>query len=195
MKKILFSFVLSMITFAVFGQHETLFNKVKLRGAFGGPIHEWGIGENAGNSVGGGGAVIFNNFFIGAYGMGEFDFDRVLVDDIEDLRMGHGGFWFGATFPTYKLVHGYASLRTGWGAVNIDLNDPSYSPNDTDAIFVVTPEIGLELNVTQWFRMSGSVGYRSVSGVSNNFGYDNKDFSGATAALTLRFGWFGWKKW
>ncbi|MEZ4985415.1 MAG: hypothetical protein R2795_10320 [Saprospiraceae bacterium] len=106
------------------------------------------------------------------------------------LDIGHGGFWLGGTFQPWQLLHLYGSARIGWGGINIELEDnPSY--RDLDKIFVATPEIGLELNIARWFRVAGTVGYRYVTGVNENLGLSNDDFSGATAAVTLRFGWFG----
>lgn len=172
-------------------QHETLFNQARIVGAFGGPITEYGLSNDLSTSAGGGGALVINNFFIGGYGMASVDFDRLYEDgEVEVLDMGHGGFWLGGTFQPYRLLHVYGSTRIGWGAMNINLNDNT-SYRELDKIFVATPEIGLELNVTRWFRLAGTVGYRYVAGVNEDRGLRGEDFSGAVAGVTLRFGWFG----
>lgn len=199
MKKLIFSFVLSFIALTTFAQHETLFNKAKVRGGFGGPIYTTSLkkGVSPHYMVGGGGAIIVNNFFIGGYGLGSVDIEKVIVDeDIDILEIGHGGLWLGATFPAYKVVHGYASTRLGWGAMNLEFDDPDGNPFvDADRIRVIEPEVGLELNVFQWFRVAGTVGYRWTTGVREQGNLSAKNFSGAFAGLTLRFGWFGWKRW
>ena len=193
MKKLFVVLMLNAIAVWGFGQHETLFNHVKVRGAFGAPIIESGFKNDLGTSVGGGGGLVFNHVFFGGYGMGSVDFEKWIDGETEVLDIGHGGFWLGASVPTYSMVHLYGSARIGWGAVNVRFDDvDSYS--DLDKIFVVTPEIGLELNVTHWFRVAATAGYRYVDGANTANGYSDEDFKGAFGALTFRFGWFGWKR-
>ncbi|RMF03850.1 MAG: hypothetical protein D6772_01570 [Bacteroidetes bacterium] len=173
-------------------QHETLFNNARVIGAFGGPMWEYGISNGLGTSVGGGGAIVINSFFFGGYGLGSVDFEQLFDEgEVDVLDIGHGGLWFGGTYQPYHLVHLYGSARVGWGAINVDLNDSSLRYRDVDKIFVVTPEIGLELNLTRWFRLAGTVGYRAVSGTNDNRPYKGEDFSGLVGGITLRFGWFG----
>lgn len=186
---ILFATILSFTTLSA--QQETLFKHVRVRGAFGGPITEIGLGNDLNTSVGGGGGIVLNSFFIGGYGLASADFNDLFENgDLEVLDIGHGGIWLGGAFKPYKLLHVYGSTRLGWGAVNIRLND-SVPYEDVDKIFAATPEIGMELNVTRWFHVAGTVGYRFVSGTRESNGYTNEDFSGAIAGITLRFGWFG----
>ncbi|WP_367387853.1 hypothetical protein [Lewinella sp. LCG006] len=190
-KQLLLLAVLWTATLGLQAQHETLFNHARVVGAFGGPITEYGLSNNLSTSVGGGGALVINSFFIGGYGLASVDFDQLYDEgDVDVLDIGHGGFWLGGTFQPHNLVHMYGSARIGWGAINIDLNGNT-PYRELDKIFVATPEIGLELNVTRWFRLAGTVGYRYVSGVNENRGFTGDDFSGAIAGVTLRFGWFG----
>jgi hypothetical protein len=177
-------------------QHETLFGNARVVGGFGGPIFEWGLGNNLTSSVGGGGGLVIENFFLGGYGMGSIDLDALIDDDrIDQIDLGHGGFWLGYTLAPHKLIHLYASGRIGWGAVGIDTRPGSSFPRNSDRVFVLTPEIGLELNVAQWFRVAGTVGYRYVDGVNEGLGlYKSDAFNGYLANLTLRFGWFGWHR-
>lgn len=172
-------------------QHETLFNQARVIGAFGGPITEYGLSNDLSTSVGGGGALVINSFFIGGYGLASADFDRLYEEgEVDVLDIGHGGIWLGGTYQPHSLVHLYGSGRLGWGAINIDLDD-NVPYRDLDKIFVMTPEIGVELNITRWFRLAGTVGYRYVTGVNDDRGLKDEDFSGAIAGVTLRFGWFG----
>ena len=194
MKKLFLFLLLNAVAVWGFGQHETLFNQFKIKGAFGGPIVESGFRNDLGTSAGGGGGIVFNNMFVGIYGMGSVDFEQLFDNNVEVLDIGHGGLWIGGNFPSHKLLHFYGSARIGWGAVNVKFDDiDKYS--DVDKIFVVTPEIGLELNVTHWFRVAATAGYRWVDGTNTANGYNNDDFTGTVGTLSFRFGWFGWKRW
>lgn len=192
MKKLFLTALVCFMGLTVFAQQETLFGRARVVGGFGAPIIEWGLSNDINTSVGGGGGVIIDNFFIGGYGVGSIDFQRVWDGlDIDQLDIGHGGFWLGFQIPSHKLIHVYGSARIGWGAVNVQFDNPSQRFSDVDKIFVMTPEIGIELNLTRWFRLAGTVGYRWVNGLNTNFGYTDKDFNGTIAGLTLRFGGFG----
>lgn len=180
---------------ALNAQNETLFKHVRVVGGFGAPITEYGIGNDFNTSVGGGGGIVLNSFFIGGYGLASVDFNQLYEEgDVDVLDIGHGGIWLGGTYKPHKLLHIYGSARLGWGAMNIELNDNT-PYRDLDKIFVATPEIGVEMNVTGWFRVAGTIGYRAVSGADESFGYKNEDFSGTIGAITLRFGWFGNRRW
>lgn len=183
-----------MLLFAGFSlqaQHETLFNKARVVGGFGGPIWEFGLNNNLGTAAGGGGGIVINSMFLGGYGVGSLDFEEFFEEgDVDVLDIGHGGIWFGGTYQPHQLIHLYASGRVGWGAVNVDLDGPQ-PYRDLDKIFVLTPEIGVELNVTSWFRLAGTIGYRYVQGADEELGYKDEDFSGGMIGLTARFGWFG----
>ncbi len=194
MKKIILSLSFSLLAIALMAQHETLFGNARVVGGFGAPIIEFGIGNDLNTSIGGGGGVVINNFFLGGYGMGGLDFDRLVDDELTEIEVGHGGFWLGSTFKPHKILHLYGSARIGWGAVSIPVDDPDFEFNDLDKIFVLTPELGVELNVTKWFRVAASGGYRWVTGTNEAFGYNDEDFSGAIATLSFRFGWFGWHR-
>lgn len=193
MRKSLLMFVLILLTtLGLSAQHQTLFSGARVVGGFGAPIIEWGLGNNLTTSVGGGGGVVIDNVFIGGYGLGSVDFDALLDDDdIESLEIGHGGFWLGYTYRPFSVMHLYSSARIGWGVVDVQF-DQNPTWDTVDKVFVLTPEIGAEVNLFRWFRVAGAVGYRWVNGVNENRGvYQEDDFNGAVATLTLRFGWFG----
>lgn len=192
MKKTVFVIAFCLLAIMGFAQHETIFSKARVVGGFGAPIFEWGLSNDIGTSIGGGGGIVIENFFIGGYGLASVDFDKLFDnEDIDNLEIAHGGFWLGGTFKPHKLFHLYTNARIGWGGLNIDLNN---SRQDIDKIFVLTPEIGLELNVAKWFRVAGAVGYRWVNGANPERGYEKDAFNGAVASLSLRFGWFGWRR-
>jgi len=176
-------------------QEQTLFDNARVVGGFGGPIVEIGLGNELSTAVGGGGGLVINSFFLGGYGMGSFDFSTLTDEDsdLEGLELGHGGVWLGFSVPGRKLIHFYGSARIGWGALNIRFEDARF--DDLDNVFVMTPEVGLELNLTHWFRLAATAGYRLVDGANTDLGYTNDDFSGALAGITLRFGGFGGNRW
>ncbi len=193
MKKLCITTVLALLSTLLVAQHETLFNKARVVGGFGGPIVEFGLNSTLQNAYGGGGGVVIGSAFLGGYGMGSIDLQSVLDgNDIEQIDLGHGGLWLGYTYKPHKIVHLFSSAKIGWGAVNIKTDN--FDPFDrlrTDRIFVMTPELGLELNVFRWFRVAGAVGYRWVNGTNGKRKYTDEDFSGGVGTLTFRFGWFG----
>ena len=61
-----------------------------------------------------------------------------------------------------------------------------------DKVFVVTPEIGVEANIFDFFRLAATVNYRLTDGIDESLnGFQDSDFSKLGATLTLRFGGFG----
>lgn len=175
-------------------QQETLFQNAQVVGAFGGPFMEYGaiLGEE-GLMVGGGGALQYRRFFLGGYGIGTHYPQTVVNSERYVVNLGHGGFWLGYTIPSHKLVHFYGSTKIGWGAIRFK-EDPDDKDRDafyTDRIFAFTPEIGMEVNVTDFLRIAITGGYRLVADVDNLPGaYTNEDFSGFMGGLTFRFGAF-----
>jgi hypothetical protein len=191
MKNLIVVAFLAFFATAGMAQHETIFGSARVVGGFGGPIIEFGLSNDIGNAIGGGGGIVINNFFFGGYGMGTVDFEALIDDELTEIGLGHGGFWLGSTYRPHKVLHLYGSARIGWGAIEIPVDQPDVRFEELDKVFVVTPELGVELNVTRWFRLGATVGYRILQGANEANGYTNNDFQGAVAGLTLRFGWFG----
>ncbi len=191
------SAILLLLCWHLKAQHESLFNNFSSSGAFGGPIIEIGaINGQISGDVGGGGALVLDDFFIGGYGMGTSypeltllqEIDGELQDVIYNIRFKHGGLWFGYTHQQHKILHPYSSLKIGWGHTRLR-NDDFKAPSDR--IFVLTPELGMEVNLTDFFKLGVSAGYRWVNGVNRIPTLDNRDFSSLTGAITFRFGGFG----
>ena len=190
-KQVITLTLLLFSTAALVAQTQTLFNKARVVGGFGAPITEIGLDKDYNTSIGGGGGLIINSFFIGGYGMASLDFDELLQEDgdVDNIELAHGGLWLGFSVPSQKLLHVYGSARIGWGALDIATDNQQF--NDLDQIFVFTPEAGIELNVTRWFRLAGTVGYRYLSGTNESADYSDDDFRGTFAGITMRFGGFG----
>lgn len=183
-----------LIAFSTFGQNkeETLFGNVNHIGGFGGPMIEVSSinGETVAD-VGGGGALILDNFFFGGYGLGT-DAPNIQIGlETLDIDFGHGGLWFGFVAPPYKVAHIYSSFKLGWGETN--LKDSDGDKLFSDNVLVLTPEIGVELNITSWFKLAFTGGYRFVDGVNSlPAGLNDDTFSSPFGALTFRFGGFGY---
>ncbi len=194
MKQMLWVMVLMVLLSGILSaqKQETLFQNASVVGGFGGPIAEFGLNNGINTSLGGGGGIVINSFFLGGYGLGSLDFGNLFdeEEDLENLEIGHGGLWLGYTLRPYSIAHLYSSVRIGWGAVEVDF-DQVNSFSDTDQVFVLTPEVGAEINLTRWWRLAGAVGYRWVNGARDDLGYEDADFSGTVISATMRFGWFG----
>ena len=191
MKKFLFLISFNLVAVFAFAQHETLFGQNNVFGFFGGPMVEYNIdNDEVTTSVGGGGALILGNLFLGGYGMASADqLDNLIENSRVDLQIAHGGFWVGAVYPSNKLMHAFTSVKMGWGGLDLEIDEDNFRSND--AIFVTTPELGVELNLLKFFRIAGTAGYRFVSGVNNTANLGNNDFSNFVATITFRFGAFG----
>jgi hypothetical protein len=174
-------------------QTETLFSKADIRfGGFGGPIVEYStVNDQAIVDVGGGGGLLINDFFIGGYGMGS-DVGTLQIDGASyDLEMSHGGVWLGYSYKSHKLIHPYISVRAGGGELTAE--NTSTTKFD-DRFFVVSPDIGIELNLARWFKVVATAGYRFTN--MENVDIPNVSDNAAdsfTAGLTFRFGLFNHK--
>lgn len=187
---------LSLATLATAQKQETIANSVKIKGGFGSPYFLFSQADGrAGGGIGGGGAFILNDFFVGAYVQSESFGQRRYSGRDYILGLNSGGFWLGYVPNSYKVVHLYSSLKIGWGSALLrrDDNDPYDNDDIRDAVFVLAPEIGAEFNVLRWFRIGLTGGYRAVGLLNTLPGYSYNDFNSPTLALTFRFGKFGYE--
>lgn len=154
--------------------------------AFGGPIVEFsGMNDDVSISSGGGGALLLNKrFFIGGYGLKTRN-DSNLRDG--NFSLNHGGFWIGGIANPHKMLHFGATAKLGWGTAK----GASVGLINSDNIFVVSPEVIAEFNITRWCKINTGVGYRLVTGFGQDSGLQSKDFSTPTFTLNFLFGWFG----
>lgn len=177
--------------------------------------------KDFGFSMGGGAAMLFNQkIFIGGYGLGlTTQHLRTFTDHIDITvrteayytRFGHGGFWFGYIHNPHKAIHFSVNAKLGWGAVS--LSDETYHKDPSqrwdlymqDNVFVITPQVDVNMNLLKWLRVNVGVGYRLVTGVDKTYYYmpegatspvekeyfDKNAFNSVTGNITLAFGWFG----
>jgi len=191
MKRILPVLVCLMAIFQLHAQ-ETLFNNLDVTGAFGSVIIETGsINGEVGADVGGGGALVMSPVFLGGYGMGTTYPVHTITEGPNageyDVKFGHGGLWLGFVPKSDKLIHFYGSAKVGWGKARLRQDKENLF---TDRVFVMTPELGLEVNLTEWLKMSFTAGYRWVNGVTRLEELNNDDFSSPLGTITFRMGGF-----
>ncbi|MBC7774535.1 MAG: hypothetical protein H7246_03785 [Phycisphaerae bacterium] len=181
-------------------KEQTLFSKSKLRGGWGG-VDFCGskVGNHTGYGTGGSLGLVFDNLSVGLYGTGEVynGFQRENKDYA--FTLGHGGLMVGYAYPTKKSLHLMGSVKLGAGAVGLArrYNDWNWGVDENDfndAILVVMPEVGLELNLTHWMRISATAGYRFVDGFEGIPELSKTDLNAPVFGLNFRFGWFGHKK-
>ena len=192
MSRIILNLSILFLCAGLHAQHQTLFNNLDVTGAFGSLIIETGqINEEIGADVGGGGAIVMSPLFIGWYGMGT----KYPVHTIEngefagvyDIKFKHHGLWLGLVPKSDKLIHFYGSAKIGWGKTRLRQDKKNIL---TDRNFVLTPEIGFEVNLTQYMKMTFTGGYRWVNGITRLPGLENDDFSSPIGTITFRFGGF-----
>jgi len=144
MKKLLLLFV-GISACGVLMSQETLLNQGIRVGAFGAPIVEFSdLDGSFGVSVGGGGAIMFEHFFIGGYAMGStHDILRDIDADEYDVTLAHGGIWTGFDLMPSEIVHMTANFRAGWGVLLFGLDNDFSDYDFEDRIFTLTPELVL----------------------------------------------------
>lgn len=170
-------------------RHQTLFGDLNVVGAFGAPVVEISsINGESISDVGGGGALILEDFFLGWYGLGN-DLAKVNVNqDLYNIRFRHNGFWLGYVPKAYKVAHLYSSARIGWGKTDLRQGKETFY---SDRVFVLTPELGVEFNIFEFFKLSVTGGYRWVNGVDRlPSELDNKSLSSPVGTFTFRLGGF-----
>ena len=189
MKRYFLITMLGFLTFCLQAQDETIFNNARIVGAFGAPIVEFSqIGKDRVVSSGGGGGILINGFFLGAYGISSTDFNYLANTGYYRADLVHGGFWLGFSHLKHKAIHPYGSLKVGWGvtkATDFDFDE---------SVFVLSPDIGIELNIFRWFRIAATAGYRYVDGINSEQSFKADDYRSFTGGLTFRFGWFGHRR-
>lgn len=196
MKKVMALFAVFLLCFTIKAQEydddfKTIFDGEDFRiSGFGGPFMSFtSVSGEFAHMMGGGGGVMLGDFFFGGYGLG-------LTNSIRDknnpdergrhLEFGHGGLWTGFSIKSRAAIHPSFHTQIGWGSVSI--ND-DFIMHEEDNVFVLTPTLEVELNLTRFLRLSIGGSYRYVSNVDLS-GYDNEDLAGPSAFLGFKFGWF-----
>lgn len=186
--------VISLNAFSQEREYQTLFHNQELRiSGMGGPFMQFtSVAGEFGHMMGGGGAVLLNDFFFGGYGLGLTNAipDYVNLNPSDQLYLGHGGFWLGYILFGERPIHLSLSSLIGWGEFGITQSD-GYYPFVRDNIFVLAPTIELELNITRYFRIGAGASYNLVAMVNEDLhSYRSGDLSAPGGFLSFKFGWF-----
>jgi hypothetical protein len=196
-------------------------------GGYGGPMLRFGrvAGRDAVFVGGKGGWIINHQFLIGGAGVGLANQPAApaWVNDPTNnglnLEMGYGGFLMEYFIAPKKVVHGTLSALVGGGSVGVreenmgnhmgycrdrgtDRGGMGCATNNDwyglqDSFFIFEPEVGLEMNVADFFRVNAGVTYRVITGVNGDIwnvggtrSLQNKDVRGLSGSLTFKFGSF-----
>lgn len=188
-------------------QDETLFGSVQSSGGYGAPTVALTTlnGETAAMVGGQGGLVLNRRFTVGGALRGiaprpDADLQNRSSGDPESaqVQLGYAGLLLEYTGAPSNLLHYGAELVVGGG--NVELVDgggftagASVSDDSVERSAVFAAELGAraELNVTSFFRIGLSGGYRLVSGADlDKADVSNGDLSAPYGQLSLRFGSF-----
>lgn len=97
------------------------------------------------------------------------------------LRLNWHSLQLGYEIAAHRSIHPVLDMDFGLGRVKVrDVGK--------DAIFVLSPSAGIELNLYRWFHLSLEAGYRWVSDVRIG-NLSESDFSGAFGQISFKFGW------
>lgn len=208
MKKITLSVwmvLLAICTIQAQDRPATLFgnSQIKISG-FGGPSISVSMLDGAGTlNMGGGGGVILGNFFIGGYGTSTVtpNVRRMVNNESLRLKLTQGGIWTGYAFSPSKLLHLTTSLKAGLGSLRLFRSNNSFVFNNyydddrsvrSELVGTLLPELGVELNLTHFFRIAFTGGYQMGfydNAITTDTG--NKiNLNGGVGAITFKFGWF-----
>jgi hypothetical protein len=148
-----------------------------------------------------GGWLIDHRLLIGAAGMGQ----TLTVDapaasiagypDVRHLEFGYGGGYFAYHFMPGAVVHPVASVLVGAGGLTLsnrhyeEMHDDAEDSFETavNGVFIIEPEVALEVNVAEVTRLQGTLSYRRTVGVDLP-GLGDGDASGLALGVSLLFG-------
>ena len=169
-------------------------------------------------------AVLLNrSFYFGIYGRGmasfpTYQFDVAIIDSNQNETIDtramflHGGLIVGGIFMPNKPIHFGLSTKFGVGGFMLIDNSnynhqgsQNYQNNPTyymAPLFVITPQLDIEMNINYWFKFRLGIGYQWVSNASINYNtyangvVENKELINTSELSTpvvsfgLVFGWF-----
>jgi hypothetical protein len=195
MKTILLCAAIVLVALPAFAQEKTLIGGEIESGGYGGPLLQvTQINKQTAVLVGGvGGWIINHTFILGGGGYG-------LVTDVtakhpdlffgsEYLNVGYGGLYLEYIESSDEVIHLTFGALIGGGSVGYRNQDAFDMNRSMDNFFVLEPNVQVNLNVTEFLRISAGANYRWISGVRNDLTSD-AELSGPSGILVLRFGEF-----
>jgi hypothetical protein len=195
MKTILVCTAFVVMTLPILAQEKTLISGDIESGGYGGPVLQvTKINNQSAVLVGGVGGWIINHTLVlggGGYGL-VTDVNAKYPDPFygsQYLTVGYGGLYLEYIASSDEVVHLTVGTLVGGGSVGYKNQEMFNMNRFVDQFFVLEPNIQVNLNVTEFFRISAGANYRWVSGVQNNL-TSNADLSGPSGTLILRFGMF-----
>ena len=143
-------------------------------------------------AMGGEGALVLNNFFLGGYTLRSVEFHSVDTENIyfveKKLGLSQGGIMTGYSLRTQKLIQWDLMMQIGWGHLSLRSNVNKEILN-RDRVNIFTPSLVAKINLTSFAQFCVGVSYQFVFGVDYP-SLSNKDFHGVCGLMSLRFGWF-----
>jgi hypothetical protein len=152
------------------------------------------INGNLAYNVGFRGAWLVNRTFglgLAGYGFG-WDGrrgDNPTLSSDRRLNGGYGGLLMQYVIGSKHVVHGLIDTTVGGGYVCTDETDDGRDCNRGRSFFMVEPTASVEVNVTDFMRISLGGGYR-LAAAEERQGVSGRDLSGFVARTNLEFGIF-----
>ena len=193
MKRFL-TILFTLSTLSVFAQRPNVLigNDYESISGFGGVLLSFSSldGELASYTGGGGAVLLDNSFYFGGYGLGLNDDRQINLNGVEyDVDFSHGGFMLGYNIKPTNVFHVTVGSKLGWGNLEYTEDELINRSRFSDNVFVLMPEVALEMNLTHWFKFNVGVGYQAVIGTDDDF-YDEGDVNSPTVGVSFLFGWF-----
>lgn len=129
-------------------------------------------------------AGIFNDHFI--FGFYKMDIWHNIGPEI---NFNHKGLWLGYIFMPKQKIHFNINAQAGKGEINIYKDISDIWLND-DLVYVITPSIEVEFNLTNFCRIGIGANYTYTMDLDQIEGYGDNNFSNIGACVNLKFGWF-----
>jgi hypothetical protein len=186
---------LVLIVLPIVAQEKTLISGDIESGGYGGPVLQvTQINKQTAVLVGGVGGWIINHTIVlggGGYGL-VTDVTAKYLDPFygsQYLSVGYGGLYLEYIASSDEIIHLTFGTLVGAGNVSYKNQEMFNMGRAMDQFFVLEPNVQVNLNVTEFFRISAGANYRWVTGVRNDITSD-ADLSGPSGMLMLRFGMF-----
>ncbi len=193
MTRLMCLILMSITSMGLFAQDQTLFGSSQRKGVYISPFAEfYSKGNLATTNAGASISAVLDHWTVGLYAVAGADYDEIIdSEEIERLDLAHGGVELAFHTRPCRLLHPFLGTRVGWGVVNLDVQDDNLRASDIDEVWVIAPQLGLELNLTSYLRVYGYGSYRWVNGVDNTQAFTENDLEGYTWGIGLKLGWFG----
>jgi len=190
MRWIVYSILSLMISITASGQGtQTLISGDIDHGGYGAfLVKPTSIHGSAGVLTGGRGAwIIDHTIYLGGGGIGLASDVNTAPDSLLDF--GYGGIMAGYIHNSNEVVH----LKGGvmFAAGSAGQHHTRFDDGEEDAVdfYVLEPEVNVQVNVTEHFRVMTGISYRLLTDFSH-LGISDGDLRGFSGTLALQFGAF-----